>query len=258
MKVEELARKTIRCQFCGAIVPNKNTCPACGAKLRCDCGELYGTSAKFCRNCGKKVPSPFEEKQEPKYMKCPACGEKMEINIAFCTSCGTYLVKHRRKKELGIPYREAIKCQYCESENITSSFIKYYTEKTWIKYICIDCKEKGELNLRPSDSELFIKDLSTLFFRCTSCGDRVIVWNYRIEMLFTLKLECWCPEERKKEYKEIWSLSKSELKKFYERIFEINNVLFEIEVNQKLEAEKLKNHELMDLGSGDLDLKNKK
>lgn len=50
----------------------KITCPECGNEL--------SAKAKFCDQCGYRIPA---EKV------CPSCGEKLKENAKFCLNCGT-------------------------------------------------------------------------------------------------------------------------------------------------------------------------
>jgi rRNA maturation endonuclease Nob1 len=47
------------------------------------CGELIDKNSKFCTSCGTDQTLV----NTPKF--CPSCGSKLSDNQKFCTSCGT-------------------------------------------------------------------------------------------------------------------------------------------------------------------------
>ena len=58
---------------------NMTTCPKCGASVP--------STAKFCSECGEKMP---EVKTVNNF--CPECGTKLDGNTKFCPNCGHKLV----------------------------------------------------------------------------------------------------------------------------------------------------------------------
>jgi len=59
------------CSNCGAKIPQPGACPSCGTP--------NAAGAKFCSNCGAKLGVAA---------KCPECGADLEAGVKFCASCG--------------------------------------------------------------------------------------------------------------------------------------------------------------------------
>ncbi len=64
---------------------NQNRCPSCG--------EVMSKSAKFCSNCGSRMPEPEPEVvEEPAApadaVYCPSCGAMHKGPDAYCDICG--------------------------------------------------------------------------------------------------------------------------------------------------------------------------
>lgn len=59
------------CANCGTKIPQAGTCPSCGA------GNAPG--AKFCSECGTKLGGGT---------KCPKCSQDVEPGVKFCPNCG--------------------------------------------------------------------------------------------------------------------------------------------------------------------------
>lgn len=64
---------------------NRNRCPSCAS--------VMGKNAKFCSNCGAKLPeqeapAPAPAPEAPKITYCPACGAMRKNDDAYCELCG--------------------------------------------------------------------------------------------------------------------------------------------------------------------------
>lgn len=62
--------------------PKQTSAPAQGTKKCPGCGKEVATNAKFCPECGTKMP-------ENKF--CSHCGAKVDANAKFCPECGEKL-----------------------------------------------------------------------------------------------------------------------------------------------------------------------
>ncbi len=60
------------CSNCGSKIPQPGACPECGA--------TNAPGAKFCSGCGTKMGAASAE--------CPKCGAEVEPGIKFCSECG--------------------------------------------------------------------------------------------------------------------------------------------------------------------------
>ncbi|MBN2495953.1 MAG: SPFH domain-containing protein [Deltaproteobacteria bacterium] len=60
------------CANCGQKIPTPGACPKCGA--------ANAPGARFCSECGGPMAAPKA--------KCPKCGAEMEAGTKFCSECG--------------------------------------------------------------------------------------------------------------------------------------------------------------------------
>ncbi|MHA1752560.1 MAG: double zinc ribbon domain-containing protein [Candidatus Helarchaeota archaeon] len=84
-------KNQVECHYCGAIIPDGENCPVCGARLHCECGALYKQGAKYCMQCGREVEIPDENEEEfesENYVVCPNCKNEVQISYNYCTFCG--------------------------------------------------------------------------------------------------------------------------------------------------------------------------
>ena len=75
-RLEELERQRMQ-------LKNQNRCPACGA--------VMAKSARFCSNCGRRMPEPAPEAEaapEADLSYCPECGAMRKDGDKFCDVCG--------------------------------------------------------------------------------------------------------------------------------------------------------------------------
>lgn len=75
-RLEDLERQRMQ-------LKNQNRCPACGA--------VMGKSARFCSNCGRRMPEPAPEPEaapEADLSYCPECGAMRKEDDKFCDVCG--------------------------------------------------------------------------------------------------------------------------------------------------------------------------
>lgn len=65
-------------------IRNQNRCPACGA--------VAAKEARFCSNCGRRMPEPAPEAEPAPAAQeicyCPECGAMKKEEEAFCPVCG--------------------------------------------------------------------------------------------------------------------------------------------------------------------------
>ncbi len=63
---------------------NQNRCPSCGA--------VMNKSARFCSNCGRRMPEPIPEPEaaptDADVTYCPDCGAMRKDGDDFCAVCG--------------------------------------------------------------------------------------------------------------------------------------------------------------------------
>lgn len=89
-RMEELERQKMQ-------LKNQNRCPACGA--------VMPKSARFCSNCGRRMPEIAPE-AEPEPVEalsyCPECGAMRKGEDRFCDMCG-----HDYSAEAGAPAESA-------------------------------------------------------------------------------------------------------------------------------------------------------
>ena len=66
----------------GAINPinNQNTVQNTNGVSCPSCGKVNSSTAKFCDNCGQKIPTQSY---------CSNCGVLLNPNVKFCSNCGT-------------------------------------------------------------------------------------------------------------------------------------------------------------------------
>lgn len=76
-RLEELERQRMQ-------LKNQNRCPACGA--------VMAKNARFCSNCGRRMPEPAPEQESTpaaaEVSYCPECGAMRKEEDAFCDVCG--------------------------------------------------------------------------------------------------------------------------------------------------------------------------
>jgi len=59
-------------------------CPACG--------KMNDADAKFCDQCGAKMPDSVAYKVDPgETVKCPSCGKMNDTDAKWCDQCGVKL-----------------------------------------------------------------------------------------------------------------------------------------------------------------------
>ncbi len=115
------AKGVVRCEKCGAEVSvGMAFCSSCGNAMpkqptktmdenstKClSCGAIVSKNMRFCTSCGKPMatsstssPQPnveapvanevVETVVAPQSKKCSNCGADVELDLAFCTECGT-------------------------------------------------------------------------------------------------------------------------------------------------------------------------
>ena len=62
-----------------------------------ECGSELAEGAKFCGECGAKVPAPVKAAG----LKCPECGAELADGVKFCGECGCKMQKQGAKKSTG-------------------------------------------------------------------------------------------------------------------------------------------------------------
>ena len=80
--------KLIKCPKCGADLPeNAKFCLNCGERIPVEAGMV------ICPNCGKSVPkAKFCPECGHKFgNSCPNCGASLADGAKFCMECGTKL-----------------------------------------------------------------------------------------------------------------------------------------------------------------------
>ena len=78
-RLEELERQRMQ-------LKNQNRCPACGA--------VMAKNARFCSNCGRRMPEPAPEPEpapNADVVYCPECGAMCKDADEFCVVCGRSL-----------------------------------------------------------------------------------------------------------------------------------------------------------------------
>ena len=86
-KLEALERQKLQ-------IRNQNRCPACGA--------VAAKEARFCSNCGRRMPEPAPEPESApeaeKVCYCPECGAMKKEEDRFCAVCG-HSYEHAAEEE---------------------------------------------------------------------------------------------------------------------------------------------------------------
>lgn len=76
--IEQLERQRMQLR-------NQNRCPSCGAAMSKD--------ARFCSNCGRRMPEAAPEAEEKPSLDdvryCPVCGAMLKDGERFCAVCGS-------------------------------------------------------------------------------------------------------------------------------------------------------------------------
>lgn len=76
-RIEQLERQRMQLR-------NQNRCPSCGAAA--------GKDARFCSNCGRRMPEAAPEAEDASSLDdvryCPECGAMLKDGERFCAVCG--------------------------------------------------------------------------------------------------------------------------------------------------------------------------
>lgn len=78
--------------------PRRVRCPACGA--------VQPDGARFCANCGKRMPEPppqLHEDATPDAAYCPACGAMRLGEERYCALCGADLAPEATSMPPAVP-----------------------------------------------------------------------------------------------------------------------------------------------------------
>lgn len=85
-RAKELRLKLVALEQQKLSLKNRNRCPGCGA--------VMSKNAKFCSNCGTRMPEPEVPAQEPADEEktvvtyCPSCGSMRKNSDPYCEICG--------------------------------------------------------------------------------------------------------------------------------------------------------------------------
>ena len=85
-KVAELREKLESLERQKMLLRNQNRCPSCGA--------VMAKGARFCSNCGRRMPEPAPEPEpapNADVVYCPECGAMCKDADEFCVVCGRSL-----------------------------------------------------------------------------------------------------------------------------------------------------------------------
>ena len=85
------------------LLRNQNRCPSCGA--------VMAKGARFCSNCGSRMPEPAPEPEpapDADAVYCPECGAMCKDEDEFCGVCGRNLREAPGDEAVNAPAEEPV------------------------------------------------------------------------------------------------------------------------------------------------------
>ena len=133
-------------------------------------------------------------------------------------------------------------CSKCKSDNISGYQIIQTRRQIVIWYKCIDCGRKDTLRLDISEKKYFLKGLSDIFFRCSKCGNAVIIQELRKGSKVSA-VRYQCLKKNRAGNKKISSVLYHDLRTLYlnKKDIKVQNITTSLKEEDKIECPNCKN-----------------